>query len=274
MQLVLEGKLDMDTRVFGRGAILGTQYGNGRYNSHTRNVTIQHLLEHTSGFSNQGGDPIFKGLKNHKAVMDYMLFYRQPSRAPGSQHEYSNFGYCVLGRVIEAVTGLKYLDYLRNYVFRKCGITKMRIGYNTKKKRRVNEVEYFGIKAYSAIRPHHFDALGGWIASPIDLLKLMVRVDQNSAKEDILKTATLKEMYTPSARNPNYAKGWIVDGNAVGHNGGMAGTVGFLWDTGNGYSIAVLANHRFPTDPGAFKLRDAILEAIDQFNSWPKHDLF
>ena len=47
---------------------------------------------------------------------------------PGTAYAYSNFGYCLLGRVIEKVTGERYGAYVREAVLKRCGIDTMRIG--------------------------------------------------------------------------------------------------------------------------------------------------
>ena len=53
--------------------------------------------------------------------------------APGQHWAYSNFGYCVLGRVIEKVSGQPYKDYVQQAVLTPCGVTDMQIAGNTLK---------------------------------------------------------------------------------------------------------------------------------------------
>ena len=55
-----------------------------------------------------------------------------------------NFGYCVLGRVIEAVTGQPYAAYVQSQVLAPCGITDMKIAENKESKKAPNEVVYYG----------------------------------------------------------------------------------------------------------------------------------
>ena len=62
---------------------------------------------------------------------------------PGSTFEYLNFGYLVLGGVIEEVSGLPYADYVRQEVLTPCGITAMHIAGDTLADRRTNEVVYY-----------------------------------------------------------------------------------------------------------------------------------
>ena len=97
-------------------------------------VTVQHLLQHKGGWDRAtGGDPMFKVREVAKAlelqrpaepadVVRYML--GQPLQfAPGEKSAYSNFGYCVLGRVIERAAGKPYREVLQRQI---CGPLKIR----------------------------------------------------------------------------------------------------------------------------------------------------
>ena len=50
---------------------------------------------------------------------------------PGRTFDYLNFGYLLLGRVIERVSGMSYADYVRQHVLAPCGITDMHIAGDT-----------------------------------------------------------------------------------------------------------------------------------------------
>jgi D-alanyl-D-alanine carboxypeptidase len=60
-------------------AILGTTYGTQPYATNVTKVTVRHLLQHTSGWTNAGGgDPMFMPFATHKEVIDYMIDTRPP----------------------------------------------------------------------------------------------------------------------------------------------------------------------------------------------------
>ena len=59
---------------------------------------------------------------------------------PGATYAYSNFGYCIQGRIIEAASGETYEDYVKTALLEPIGITRMAIG-NTLKSRE-GEVTY------------------------------------------------------------------------------------------------------------------------------------
>jgi len=83
-------------------------------------VTINHLLNHTSGMGNYFNEK-FEASKNKlRTVDDFMsLFLNDPlSFKPGEKMEYSNNGYVVLGKIIESVSGEDYYDYVREHVYR------------------------------------------------------------------------------------------------------------------------------------------------------------
>src|SRR4029077_16927811 len=62
---------------------------------------------------------------------------------PGERYAYSNFGYCVLGRLIEKASGQSYEKYVQEHVLAPRGITRMRIGRTLLEGRADGEVKYY-----------------------------------------------------------------------------------------------------------------------------------
>jgi CubicO group peptidase (beta-lactamase class C family) len=162
---------------------------------------------------------------------------------PGTHYAYWNFGYCVLGRVIEKVTGWSYPEYVKRSVLAKCGILDMRVSGNTL--RDPGEVLYYsqeGGSAYS-INVSRMDSHGGWIATPTDLVRFAMHVDGLNTTQNILSPASIKTMTTPTMANPHYACGWNV--NTVPnwwHTGGMQGTTTLLVRTASGLCWSAFTN--------------------------------
>ena len=103
MKLQEEGKLFLDTPVFGPLGILG------KYDSYIKDdnyylITIEHLLRHQAGFTTRGGDPVFSPWTDLDALLKKQLG-RRLSYEPGTWQEYSNFGFLLLSLVIEEVSG-------------------------------------------------------------------------------------------------------------------------------------------------------------------------
>jgi CubicO group peptidase (beta-lactamase class C family) len=280
MKLVDARKLTLDDKVFGHGAILGTQYGTKPYSKEVRSIKVRHLLSHTSGWSNTvngvGEDPMFMNLNMSQAqLIGWVLDTRPLAHPPGKAYEYLNFGFCVLGRVIEKLSREKYETYVQSAVLAKCGIHRMRIGSDTQAGKAPDEVTYYGSSPYSLLL-HRMDAHGGWIATPIDLLRLMVRVDGFTTKADILTPHDEAAFLTSPKPGNGYGLGWIVDPGFRAHNGAMDGTIGFLVRRDDGFSFAALANHRPPDtlDSFAWTLKSVLDDIVSSPIAWPSYDLF
>ena len=110
------------------------------------------------------------------------------------------------------MTGRPYAGYVREAVLDRCGVTQMRIGRGPLAQRAPKEVVYAGQGADPyRVKVMRADSCGGWIASPSDLVRFVTHVDGLSDTPNILKPETIATMTTPSAINPRYAKGWIVN---------------------------------------------------------------
>jgi serine-type D-Ala-D-Ala carboxypeptidase/endopeptidase len=90
-------------------------------------ISIRHLLTMTAGFPTD--DP-WGDRQQGLPLADFAAFLAggvSCNWAPGIRFEYSNLGYAILGRVITAVTGLAYQDYIRHRLLTPLGMT--RTGY-------------------------------------------------------------------------------------------------------------------------------------------------
>jgi CubicO group peptidase (beta-lactamase class C family) len=80
---------------------------------------------------------------SHRELINWAL-ETQPLRwEPGYHYAYSNFGYCLLGRMIEKITKQKYDQYIVSAVLGPSGISDMQIAGNTLEERAANEVKYY-----------------------------------------------------------------------------------------------------------------------------------
>src|SRR5699024_1209575 len=99
MQLIEKGKLSMDDKVFGKGGILGTEYGTPPYPEYVEEIKLKHLLHHTTGGWGRNPDPAFSHPKmNADQIISWVIDNRPLKNPPGTQYLYSNFGYIILGK--------------------------------------------------------------------------------------------------------------------------------------------------------------------------------
>lgn len=278
MKLFEADKLKMTDTVFGSGALLGTTYGTQPYKTNVDKITVQHLLNHTGGgwAGDLGFDPMFSNTNLNQAdLISKTLNDVALEKTPGAEYHYSNFGFCVLGRVIEKLSGQTYQNYVKNQVLNPSGITSMEIAGDTEAQRKTNEVKYYGQNGENPynMKVARMDAHGGWIATPIDLTRFLVRVDKFNTKPDILKATTLTSMFTGSSANSGYAKGWAV--NSVPnywHNGSLPGEQAIAVRTADGFTWAVLVNTRANGIGG--DLDNLMWTIKNSITFYPSHDLF
>jgi CubicO group peptidase (beta-lactamase class C family) len=263
--LIEQGKLNLTDKVFGASGILGTRYGKSPYKQYVTDVTVDHLLTHTSGgWPDDSTDPMFRFNSWDQAKLIGWTLENLPLTYPPGEHwAYSNFGYCVLGRVIEQVTGQPYADYVQSNVLAPCGISGMRIAGNTLRQRANNEVVYFGQYNEDPYKMNvaRMDSHGGWLATPSALVQFLDHVAGSGNIPSMLKPETIRMMTTPSPAFPasssaKYARGWMVGRGNWWHNGSLPGSTTLMVRTSTGLCWAALANTR--TEP-----HDQIDTALD-----------
>lgn len=226
--LIEQGKLKADAKVFGPDGLLAGR-SIKKLPPRVGEVTVHHLLTHTAGgWGNDRDDPMFQHPElGHAELIARTLRDRPLQNDPGTFYAYSNFGYCVLGRIIETLTGKPYDQYVQQAVLDRCDIHTMKIAGNTLAERATGEVVYHGDGGENpyGMNVRRMDAHGGWIARPEDLVKFLVHADGLVEPSDLLREATFKEMLQGTKANAGYASGWSI--NAVPnhwHHGSLPGT--------------------------------------------------
>jgi N-acyl-D-amino-acid deacylase len=294
LRLTEEGKLDLDAKAF---KILDIQPAGKVLDQRIWNITIRELLEHSGGWV-RGGllDPmLYSGTASCETIISFMMTL-YPDFNPGTRYTYSNFGYCVLGRIIEKVAGVGYEDYVRTQVLAPMGIVDMQSGHTQLAFRAPNEVHYYDVDnrsvqsvfrnitepvpyPYRGVYMEALDSVGGWIASAQDLVRFAVSID-GARPPAYLRPQTVEVML---ARNsvlwPNegywYALGWEVTYPNWWHYGGIPGSGGLLVRMPNGIAWAALFNKCcHERDPIFSDLDQSLRKAFDLTKSWPSWDLF
>jgi N-acyl-D-amino-acid deacylase len=318
MKLVEEGKLKLDDRVAPFIAHLTPAPG-ANVDPRWEQITIRHLLNHTGGWDrtkpNGGFDPIDRPAIAAAAVnapapasAETLIRYMKGMPLdfdPGEKFAYSNFGYIILGRVIERVSGMPYKDYVRARVLQPVGANRTQQGKSRMRDALADEVKYYmpwepglGMTVlvpsvfpgegtvpfnYGGFHLEAGDASGAWVSSTIDLLRFLAGVDGRSNRPDILSAGLVAEMTGSGATvcasgACYYAAGWFVrptQGDASWwHGGTLPGTTAMLVRTYHNFSLVGLFNARSLTANLEAELDAALWNALAGVTSFPTHDLF
>jgi CubicO group peptidase (beta-lactamase class C family) len=302
MKLVERKAITLDSKVFGPKAILKDPVFNTVVDKRLYDITIRQLLAHSGGWSQHYGDPAFNSLvvlertgeKGAASIDSYCRFVasRKLHFAPGTRSSYSNMGYMFLGKVIEAVTGQSYERFVCNEVLKPVGITDMHIGRSYLSDRRVNEVKYYESEASQPIpaydgsgrmvpKPYGGNPIellgpaGGWIASSVELAKLMVLIDGFRNVPDMISNNLINQMVDDTDfRGP---LGWktVKDNGDWIRTGSMAGTSAILKRQSNGFAWVVVLNSSSWKGPRLPAYVNYMMGKIEKnINKWPNNDLF
>jgi CubicO group peptidase (beta-lactamase class C family) len=201
------------------------------------NVTLRHLLAHTSGIAELTGMQELRAMKlmrNPNVTRDdvYKVINRQPFQFPtGTLEIYSNTNFWLLGLVVEKASGMTYEDYMEKKIFEPLGMTRsMYCNESENIPRRANG---YGMKGGQTIRVppivHTATFAAGAICSTAeDMIKWLQALHGGK----VLPPKSYAEMITPARLNDGtplrYSMGTTVaeDTNGlryIGHNGGGFG---------------------------------------------------
>jgi len=302
MKLVEKKAISLDSKVFGTEAILKDPVFNSVVDKRLYNITIRHLLAHSGGWSLHFGDPAFNSLvvlerigeTGTPTMESYYRFIasRKLHFDPGTRSSYSNMGYMFLQKVIEAVTGQSYEDFVCNNVLKPFGITDMHIGGSFLSERRFNEVKYYESeksemvsafdgsgrmvpRAYGGNPIELLSSAGGWIASSVELAKLMVLIDGFRNVPDMIPHNLINQMVdNEDFRGP---LGWkiVKDNGDWIRTGSMAGTSAIMKRQSNGFCWVVIFNSSSWKGPRLPAYINYMMGKIEKnVTKWPKNDLF
>lgn len=246
LQLAQNGKLKLSDPV---GKYL-TDYPNKNI---ATKVTIEQLLSHTGGTGDFFGPEFDKHRLELKTLDDYVKLYgaREPKYEPGSRWEYSNYGFLLLGLVVEKASGQDYYAYVREHIYKPAGMTSTDSlpEDQTVADRSVGYTKFGGSAVWKPnidTLPYRGTSAGGGYSTVGDLLAFATAV-QNHKLLDAEHTNLLTTGHTQITEGEKYAYGFMdkTEGGvrSFGHGGGAPGMNGDLTIyPASGYVIVVLAN--------------------------------
>ena len=191
------------------------------------NVTIEHLLTHTSGLGEYWGAQYDAQRMRLDSVTRYaaLITGDKPAAEPGKQFRYSNNGFVLLGLIAEKVSGRDYYALVRDIVYKPAGMqhsdhydpheasSGRAVGYEQGGR---SNTEHLAVRGSPA---------GGGYASANDLLKFALALQQGK----IVKRETLQQMtsrHSQMGQDAGYGYGFGVFQDRerhFGHNGGAPG---------------------------------------------------
>jgi CubicO group peptidase (beta-lactamase class C family) len=302
MQMVEEGRLTLDDKVFGKNGFFNDPQYLDIADPRLEQITIRNLLDHTSGWSLRWGDPAFNPLViadilkeplpvNIDSYIRYAIS-RRLSYSPGTVYCYSNMAYMFLGEIIRRVSGVPYEDYVKYHVLAPIGISDIHIGNNLYEDKFPNEVRYYEPMGTEPIKAYDGEdkmvaktyggndikllgAAGGWIASASELARLMVHIDGFNHVPDIISKISEEKM-TPQEGEGN-PLGWkqVTNDGIWYRTGNYTGTSAMMCRRPDGFEWVFLTNTSTWRGPmfshEINAMMNRILTSIDE---WPDRDLF
>jgi len=224
MQLVENGRIELNSPI-----------GNYLNNlpEDKKEITVRQLLGHTSGLSQYKGEKEIENTSHYETLQDAMdVFIERPLLfEPGTKYFYTTYGYVVLGRIIEEVSGVSYQEYMKKNIFDVAGMNNTGIedvdeNYSNKSCLYHNG----GGKAKEGKQNDLSNRIpgGGFYSTLEDVIKFgNALLDDKFIKSETLDTMALAEQVEYDGNK--YGLGWFLYGPApyenlvIGHSGGQTG---------------------------------------------------
>jgi uncharacterized protein (TIGR03437 family) len=312
LTLVQDKKLNLDDNAFDILSDLPAPAGTTP-DPRLKKITVRQLLQHSGGWDfNSSPDPAFTpdgiaaalGTEAPASARD-MVRYEMGEKLdfdPGTKFVYSNFGYTVLGRIIEKVSGMSYEQYVRTKLLLPAGVAGMRVGNTLAPGQLANEVHYYDTAdpmvasvfpfitqqvamPYGGWYLEGIDSNAGWIASPVDYLKFMNSIEGRRGPNVLLTQESINAMTAEPSTWPGtdhwYGMGfYMVNTHQAGQldwwtDGVLEGTYAQVVRTFDGSDWVVMFND-WPNNDMSFgqSVSEALWSAYDSTTKWPAGDQF
>jgi CubicO group peptidase (beta-lactamase class C family) len=295
-------------------ALLSPQAGGEPADRRFADITVDDLLSHSAGWirSRENPDPVFNDYpagspirrrlpETAKDFLGYML--GQPLQfEPGSKSSYVNFGYFLLGRILEKLPhglGRSYEQAVADLIFKPLGLTRPRFGESLVEGRQQGEVMYhtrypylqrsreqgrgpWVPGAYGDFDLRNMDAAGAWIMAATDYAKVLASFDLDAANP-VLAPEAVRTMWAPP-HDERFLRGWFASRvrtaakgetlTAKWHNGLFPGTSTLVYYRPDKWSFALFLNRDVtPHLSGDLHGRE-LGRLADKVAAWPGEDLF
>jgi D-alanyl-D-alanine carboxypeptidase len=242
LQLVEDGVVGLDDPI---GSIVADAVGVGSPSAGVAGLTLRQLLTHTSGF------PQYENLffRNQAGSCEEAAAVGVTRSLQGAGYRYSNMNYCVLGVLIEQLTGQDYEQVVDERLLTPLGITGMRLAPTQDPG--PGEVVHRSVPGRNYMEV--LGAAGAWVASPSDLVAILDSLDLDTPGWKPLDADTVAEMKSavndPLVPDRGYGMGVILyGGGAAGHTGTVESTHAMVLDRADNVTWAVTVSGENPSD--------------------------
>jgi N-acyl-D-amino-acid deacylase len=302
LKLVERGAFDLDARVFDLLGDVRPLPGDTPDPRLSR-ITVRHLLYHTGGWDRaRSGDPnsfserVAERMKvplpiTPEQLTRYMMGLRLDFD-PGTRRRYSNFGYILLGMIVEKVEGRPYGPAMRQLTLEPLGLERIRLNRPRGSGYLPGEAHRYGPAGVEDRQAGHLRitlASGGWLATPTEMVRFLTALD-GSRGERFLPERLYRTMLAPppppAEHRPDgghFGMGWdqvreTPRGVSYRKNGGLLGVHSWLEHRDDGLDWALFWNGgRVEDDDKKPVLADVVRrvgDAMTEIRSWPEVDLF
>lgn len=220
-------------------------------------IQVQHVYTHTSGLpSNQGTDPTYQEVQiaadmgvasppGRWSTLRWIMGNNALSGNPGAQRNYSNVGFLAAGLVVEQISGMSHINYVRQSVFGPMSwmpVTEVVAGRTFPADRDPRESWYDD----NAMVQNVFDPDGDAVRAPDGGWDHEARIGQGGMVVSTTALLSLAEMYYISDnQNGDTTYGTLVNGARQyrWHNGSLpGGTMSMTVQRPDGVNYAVIFN--------------------------------
>jgi N-acyl-D-amino-acid deacylase len=302
LKLVDAGRLKLDARAFELLDNLPPLPGDA-VDPRIRTITVEQLLHHSGGWDRRlSGDP--NGFSQRVAqrmgvkppiTPAQLIRYVQGQQLdfdPGTATRYSNLGYIVLGEVIARVAGQSYEEGVRTLTLRPLGLERFRLDIPRGKGYLPGEAHRYSPRGREDPQGGHLliaMASGGWLASAVDLVQLLIALD-GSRRTRFLSASSIKAMTSPPpapakprADGSSFGLGWdqvrrSPQGLFYCKGGGLYGMHAHIEHTPDGIDWALLWNGGRKGESGEEGTAQSLVKdlrgVLTAIELWPEDDFF
>lgn len=250
IKLAEEGHFSLQSPVFGPFGVL-EGYDDVISDDRHFLISVEHLLRHEGGLYYGRNDPMFTPATHMRTLgistpptqeqLARLLLSRNLEFDPGTSRQYSNFGYMLLGMIVEQVSGKPYDQYMKEEIFEPNGCYGFEIAGNYLADRHPGESRYYlppdtqliseyngsgrrVSRCYGGSDIKNLGGGGAWTGSAPELARLVACIDGRGPISDILSQESLERMALQDGDDA-YPMGWMDSrGGELTRTGTLSGT--------------------------------------------------